>query len=182
MALLSFIGRLLRNRRADGGLSVWFNAGLDAPESIIIESPDFENGGPLPRSTAGTGVGNNVSPALEWHGVPDHANHLVFVLEDVDVPMSTPLIHTLSIVPPGVTSLAAGELDRRSSVVESVGGLGRRGYQGPRPIPGHGAHHYGFMLFAVDADIDTTSQKTALESIAGHVLARGRIVGTYEQP
>ena len=54
-------------------------------------------------------------------------------------------------------------------------------YSGPRPNPGHGTPHYGFMLFAVDVDIDTTSWRTALESIEGHVLARGRVVGTYER-
>jgi hypothetical protein len=178
---LSFIGRLLRNRRADGGLSVWFHPGLDAPESVIIASPDFGADGPLPRSSAGKGVGDNLSPALSWHGVPPEANHLVFVLEDVDVPFARPLIHTLSILAPATTSLAAGGLAAGAPGIEAVRGLGRSGYQGPRPIPGHGAHHYGFMLFAVDADVDTSSQKAAIESIAGHVLARGRIVGTYEQ-
>ena len=177
---LEFIGHLLLNRRADQSLSVWEK--LVSDEGITVTSPSFDEGGSIPKEHAGRGVGDNVSPALAWSGVPVTASHLVFVLEDVDVPFARPLIHTIAIVPPDATALAEGELARGATSVHLLRGLMGEGYRGPRPIPGHGAHHYRFMLFAVDADVDTSSQKAAIESMAGHVVARGRLVGTYEQP
>ncbi len=60
--------------------------------------------------------------------------------------------------------------------------LGHRGYAGPRPIPGHGPHHYRFHVFAIDEPIaDTvTSAKALLATMSGHVLARGVLTGSYE--
>lgn len=176
----SWLGRLLRNRRADAGLSVWNREGLLSETAITVTSPAFADGGPIPRRQAGPGAGDNVSPALAWSGVPVDADHLVFVLEDTDVPFARPLIHTLSIIDPDATALAEGELAATSARATHVRGLGRAGYQGPRPIPGHGAHCYGFMIFAVVGDVDTSSQKAALASMAGHVVGRGRTIGTYE--
>lgn len=177
----SWLGHLLRNRRADAGLSIWNREGLQSDHGITVTSPSFADGGPIPRRHAGRGVGDNVSPALEWSGVPIETKHLIFVLEDTDVPFARPLIHTLSIIAPDATALAEGDLAATSAKAVHVRGLGRTGYQGPRPIPGHGPHRYGFMIFAVEGDIDTSSQRAALESIAGHVVGRGRIVGSYEQ-
>ncbi|MFM9878438.1 MAG: YbhB/YbcL family Raf kinase inhibitor-like protein [Rhodoglobus sp.] len=181
MAALSWIGRLLANRRAGASLSIWFVPGLRSERDLILTSPSFGDGEEMPQQFAGPGVGQNVSPALEWSGVPLEATHLLFVLEDTDTPTSRPLIHTVSILTPDVTSLAEGALARGAADVTHLKGNFATGYSGPRPIPGHGTHHYGFMLFAVDADIDTTNWRTAIQSVDGHVLARGRVVGTYER-
>jgi phosphatidylethanolamine-binding protein (PEBP) family uncharacterized protein len=156
--------------------------GLRADRDLILTSPAFDDGGAIPQRFAGPGVGDNISPALAWSGVPIAATHLLFVLEDTDTPTSRPLLHTVTILRPDATSLAEGALAATAPGVNHLKASFATGYSGPRPIPGHGTHHYGFMLFAVDADIDTTSWRTALESIEGHVLARGRIVGTYERP
>jgi phosphatidylethanolamine-binding protein (PEBP) family uncharacterized protein len=61
--------------------------------------------------------------------------------------------------------------------------LSKSGYSGPRPIPGHGAHHYRFHVLALDRPIpdDATSVKAVLAAAAGHVLARGTLTGTYER-
>jgi phosphatidylethanolamine-binding protein (PEBP) family uncharacterized protein len=174
-----WLGRLLQSRRADASLSVWNE--LDCDQEFALSSPAFNDGDPIPRRHAAKGVGDNVSPALEWSGVPAAANHLVFVLEDTDVPFERPLIHTLSIIDPDATALPEGALAADSPAVEHVPALGRRGYYGPRPIVGHGTHRYGFMLFAVDGDIDTSSQRAAVASMRGHVVGRARIVGTYER-
>ena len=181
MAALSWLGRLLTNRRAGSSLSIWFVPGLRSERDLTVSSPSFDDGGAIPQRFAGLGVGENISPALVVSGVPVEASHIVFVLEDTDTPTSRPLIHTLSILSPDTTSLPEGALDRAAPGVTHLKGDFATGYSGPRPIPGHGTHHYGFMLFAVDVDIDTTSWRTALESIEGHVLARGRVVGTYER-
>ena len=54
---------------------------------------------------------------------------------------------------------------------------------GPRPIPGHGPHHYRFLVLALDQPVpDRVADHAALlPAIAGHVLARGVLTGTYER-
>jgi phosphatidylethanolamine-binding protein (PEBP) family uncharacterized protein len=61
--------------------------------------------------------------------------------------------------------------------------LGHRGYAGPRPIPGHGPHRYRFLVFALDVPVaeSVTKAKALLTQMAGHVLARGVLTGTYER-
>ncbi len=62
--------------------------------------------------------------------------------------------------------------------------LGRRGYQGPRALPKHGVHHYGFFLFALDEaipeDTPLPSLDAAIELARGRVIARGHLTGTQE--
>jgi phosphatidylethanolamine-binding protein (PEBP) family uncharacterized protein len=54
---------------------------------------------------------------------------------------------------------------------------------GPRPIPGHGQHHYRFLVFALDQKIPAgvADHKALLAAMAGHVVARGGLTGTYER-
>lgn len=174
-----WLGRLLQSRRADASLSAW--SLLDSESDLIVTSPSFSDGDALPRRFAGRGVGDNVSPALAWSGVPVQADHLVFVLEDIDAPLTRPLIHTLAILSPDATALPEGGLAAGTAGIEFLKGALGSGYSGPRPIVGHGIHRYRFMLFAVEGDIDVTSQRTAIESMAGNVVARGRLVATYER-
>ena len=174
-----WLGHLLESRRADVSLSAW-NL-LDSDQDLILTSPSFADGDPLPQRFAGRGVGDNVSPALQWSGVPVEADHLVFVLEDIDSPLQRPLVHTLSILGPDATALAEGGLAPGAPGVEHLKGMLGSGYSGPRPIVGHGIHRYRFMLFAVEGDLDVSSQRAALDSMVGHVVARGRLVGTYER-
>ena len=64
------------------------------------------------------------------------------------------------------------------------GSFKRRGYAGPRPIPGHGPHRYIFQIFALDrpSGLDyTATLPRALSAIDGKVIARGRLTGTYER-
>ena len=59
------------------------------------------------------------------------------------------------------------------------------GYRGPRPIPGHGPHHYAFQLFALDTRIELpagSDPATVVNAMAGHVIARAHLTGTYELP
>jgi hypothetical protein len=174
-----WLGTLLLSHRADASLSTW--SLLDSDADLLFSSPAFADGEPVPRRFAGRGVGENVSPELRWSGVPVEADHLVFVLEDIDAPLARPLIHTLSILDPDATALPEGALAADSPAAVHVEGRLGSGYQGPRPIVGHGIHRYRFMLFAVQGEIDTSSQRATIDSMAGHVVARGRIVGTYER-
>ncbi len=77
---------------------------------------------------------------------------------------------------------AEGELKPGTTGVRLVKAFGDT-YVGPRPIPGHGPHHYRFLVFALDQTVpDERRRPRAFASaIAGHVLARGVLTGTYER-
>ena len=70
-----------------------------------------------------------------------------------------------------------------SGVTHGRGGLGHRGRAGPMPVPSHGPHSYVFQLFALDYQPELAGKFTlagALHAMAGHVIARARLDGTYE--
>jgi phosphatidylethanolamine-binding protein (PEBP) family uncharacterized protein len=178
------IGRLLRPVRASESASPLADPKLAAAKSITVTSPSFGDGESIPRLHAGPGVGENISPGLQWSDVPAEARHLVVLMDDVDVPLPKPLVHTIAVIEPDRTSLGEGEFVSGSAGVRIIATrLSRDGYSGPRPIPGHGPHRYRFHVLAVGSRVpdDVASGKGLMQVIAGQVIARGTLTGTYER-
>jgi phosphatidylethanolamine-binding protein (PEBP) family uncharacterized protein len=176
------IGQLLYRLRAGAERSPL--SALAPPAGITVRSPAFADCGAIPRAHAGKGVGDNVSPELRWSGVPAGTAQLVVVMDDIDVPFPRPLIHTIAVVAPDLTGIGAGELEPGTPGLRFLPGtLRERGYTGPRPIPGHGAHRYRFHVLALDAAVPATvtTWKALLATITGHVLATGTLTGTFER-
>jgi Raf kinase inhibitor-like YbhB/YbcL family protein len=149
-----------------------------------VTSSAFTDGGAMPPSSAGKGVGDNTSPPLRWDGLPPDTRQVVLIIDDVDVPLPRPLMHTVAVIETTVDGVAAGSLQPGTTGMRFIrADLGHHGYAGPRPIPGHGPHHYRFQVFAVDEPIadSVTSTKALLAVMSGHVLARGALTGTYER-
>jgi Raf kinase inhibitor-like YbhB/YbcL family protein len=174
--------------RAGESKLAWNRAELAAPATILLSSDTFVANDPLPARCAGKGVGENVSPALAWGDVPPATRHLVLVIEDPDAPTPRPVVHTIATIIPDLTELAEGALSGErapSGVAFYRGSLGSNGYNGPRPVPGHGPHRYAFQLFALDAhlglDSSTSTPRSVFAAMTGKVVARGRIDGTYER-
>jgi Raf kinase inhibitor-like YbhB/YbcL family protein len=181
---MPLLGWLLRGVRAGAHRSPLAGMAFEAPERITVTSPAFGDGGPMPPSSAGKGVGDNTSPPLRWDGVPPETRQLVLVMDDVDVPLPRPLLHTVAVLEPTLDGLAAGSLRPGAAGMRFVrADLGHLGYAGPRPIPGHGPHRYRFHVFATDEPIpdSVTTAKALLAAMSCHVLARGTLTGTYER-
>ena len=138
----------------------------------------------VPRAGPGS---SPCSPALRWEGLPPETQQVVLIIDDVDVPLPRPLLHTIAVIDPTVDAVAAGSLQPGAAgtrfIRADLGHRGCVGYAGPRPIPGHGPHHYRFHVFAIDEPISdgVTTAKALLAAMAGHVLARGVLTGTYER-
>src|ERR1700733_9326461 len=178
------IGKLLRNVRAGEHRSPLAGPGFAAPYDITITSTAFGDGGTMPRTSAGKGVGDNTSPQLNWARLPPLTRQVALIIDDVDVPLPRPLLHTVALIEPGVQNVDTGALQPNTAGIRFIpGSLGHRGYAGPRPIPDHGPHRYRFHLFALDRPIpDGVATSTALlKQMAGRVLARGSLTGTYER-
>jgi phosphatidylethanolamine-binding protein (PEBP) family uncharacterized protein len=179
---MQLLGKLLRRFRAGEARSPLAGPEYAGAATIDVTSPAFADGNAIPQKHAGKGVGDNVSPQLQWTGVPADAKQLVLIMDDLDVPMPKPLMHTIAVIEPDVGGLGEGELKPGTPGIRLVKAFGDT-YVGPRPIPGHGPHHYRFVLVAVDERVpDSVADNNALLSaISGHVVARGALTGTYER-
>ena len=135
-------------------------------------------------TSAGKGVGDNTSPQPSWAGLPPQTRQVVLIIDDVDVPLPRPLLHTVAVIEPDVQHVDTGALQPGTAGMRFIpGSLGQRGYAGPRPIPGHGPHRYRFLVFALDQPTPdgVATSKALLKQMAGRVLARGTLTGTYER-
>jgi Raf kinase inhibitor-like YbhB/YbcL family protein len=181
------LGRALRNRRAGQDTLVWARPELLAAESFELTSPAFAPGTPIPARYRGRLFGANVSPALEWTTPPAGTAELVLIVEDPDVPGRTAGTHAIAV---GIDSNLGGLPDdslRNPSPVAGLrhgrGPLGHLGWAGPMPVPSHGPHFYVFQLFALDQRLDLPGRFTLTDTVAamaGHVIGRARLDGTYE--
>lgn len=181
------IGRTLRRVRP--GLNRIVSARdhiSTAPATIELTSSAFAHGGAIPaRFTADYG-GEYFSPPLTWSHVPDQAQTLVLIVEDIDSPTPFPLVHAIATGLPAVAGgIDAGALVANETDLE----LGRNsylklGWLPPDPPPGHGVHRYVFQLLALDyvPDIEARRGRTAVVHAAeNHTVARGMLIGTYRR-
>jgi phosphatidylethanolamine-binding protein (PEBP) family uncharacterized protein len=56
-----------------------------------VSSSAFEPGGAIPQKY--TGEGQNISPPLQWRGLPEGTRELALICDDPDAPRPTPFVH-----------------------------------------------------------------------------------------
>ncbi|WP_296140056.1 YbhB/YbcL family Raf kinase inhibitor-like protein [uncultured Tessaracoccus sp.] len=160
--------------------------GIDGGQPLTVTSSDFDDGARLPlECTAAFNAGKDVSPELSWSAVPEGTKSIYVHVFDPDAPTPAGWWHWSVVnLPPNLTSLprdANGQLPDGAIALRHDGG--GRGYLGSAPPPGHGPHRYFFTVHALDAvldvDEDTTATAAAFQA-REHVLARGSIVGTWQ--
>ena len=108
---MAVLGTLLKNRRAGQSGLAWQAPNLAGAETLTLTSPDFEHEATIPIAhTAKRVGGTDLSPALSWPAVPAGTAQLLLVVEDSDVPTSTPAVHCLALLDPELTGLGQGAL------------------------------------------------------------------------
>jgi Raf kinase inhibitor-like YbhB/YbcL family protein len=144
-----------------------------------LTSPDFEEGGRIPRVHACDG--EDTAPELHWSGIPSGVVELALTCEDPDAPGGT-FVHWVAWgIDPSRGRLAA---DDAGEIRHGRNGFGRDGYSGPCPPPGHGPHHYEFALYAVERPVDLEPGATIEDlrsAIDGKVRATATLTGLYER-
>lgn len=153
--------------------------------TMTITSPAFEPGGPIPKQY--TCDGQDISPALNWQGVPDEARSLVLIVDDPDAPdpaapKMTWVHWVLYNLPPQTTGLPESVRELPAGTREGVNDWKRTGYGGP--CPPIGRHRYFFRLYALDTvlpDLGRPTRARLEEAMQGHVLAEGQLMGTYQR-
>src|SRR5215218_4669686 len=143
-----------------------------------LTSPDFEDGGEIPREQ--TCDGEDAPPELHWSGVPSGVVELALTCEDPDAPGGT-FVHWVAWgIDPSSGRLAP---DAGTDIRHGRNGFGRDGYGGPCPPPGHGPHRYQFTLYALTGPVDLEPGATIDDlrsTIDGNIRATATLTGTYE--
>jgi Raf kinase inhibitor-like YbhB/YbcL family protein len=148
---------------------------------MLLTSPSFENGMPIPRKFSGEG--GNINPELEIQNVPDGAKSLVLILHDTDAPRPGGFTHWIVWnIDPGTQIIKQESIAPGSR--EGMNDGGTVGYIGPYPGLGHGIHHYHFGLYALDAMLDIPpdiKRAELLREIKKHLIEETELIGTYER-
>jgi len=156
--------------------------------SLIVRSPAFSEGSPIPRRH--TGDGADLSPPLLWSGMPAAARELALIMDDPDAPTPEPWVHWIIYkVPVTTDGLAEGippvfRPGFPPAALQGQNSWKSVGYRGPAPPKGHGVHRYFFKLYALDSALDLPEgldKPGLLEAIKGHVVAEGESMGTYQR-
>ncbi|HTN93851.1 MAG TPA: YbhB/YbcL family Raf kinase inhibitor-like protein [Gallionella sp.] len=155
--------------------------------SMMITSPSFKHNGTIP--SIHTCDGPNISPQLEWTGLPAGTKSLALVVDDPDAPdpaapKMTWVHWVLYNIPADSAGLPEGATAEMlpSGTLQGLNDWRRTGYGGP--CPPKGKHRYFFKLYALDVALPDLKQpgKSNLEkAMQGHVLARSELVGLYQR-
>ena len=134
-----------------------------------ISSPDFEEGGEIPKK-CGYKI-ENEPPEIELHNPPSGTVATAIIMDDPDAmaAVGKVWVHWLAWTEPN------GELGD-----EGKNDFGEYGYGGPAPPDKR--HTYIFKVYALDDVPDVKhgfSKKELEEAINGHIIAEAKLTGTY---
>ncbi len=149
----------------------------------MLTRPRQKNSQPIPRSY--TCDGANVSPPLEWSGVPPNAKTLAIVCDDPDAPAGTWVhwvVYNLPADNIGFIENTPATEELKSGGMQGKNDFQKIGYGGP--CPPNGTHRYFFKLYALDSGLPLQAGVTKadlLKAMEGHIVAQAQLIGTYSR-
>ncbi|MSP93543.1 MAG: YbhB/YbcL family Raf kinase inhibitor-like protein [Myxococcales bacterium] len=154
---------------------------------FVLTSVAFAAGAEIP--TVHTCEGRDASPALAWSGAPGATKSFALIVDDPDAPdPAAPQMTWVHWVCYNVPADAHGLPEAVTAAALPKGTLHgtndwkRTGYGGP--CPPIGRHRYYFKLYALDvalADLGRPTKAQLEVAMAGHVLGRATVMGTYQK-
>lgn len=155
--------------------------------ALVLKSRVFENGAETPARY--TCNGDDVSPPLNWEGVPENTRSLVLILDDPDAPdPAAPKmvwVHWLLYnIPPDTNSLAEHTTTATlpPGAIEGINDWQHLGYGGP--CPPIGRHRYFHKLYALDVVLEGLNEPTKAvveAAMQGHIIEQAELIGTYQK-
>jgi Raf kinase inhibitor-like YbhB/YbcL family protein len=151
--------------------------------TIQVSSAAFEEGGMIPAKY--TCDGDDISPPLQWAGIPQATKSIALICDDPDAPMGTWVHWVMWNIPPEVKELAEhilSEPELPDGARQGLSDFRRPGYGGP--CPPSGVHRYYFKIYALDTMLDlpdSTRKADLLKAMKGHILAEGQLMGKYSR-
>ena len=150
---------------------------------MTITSSAFTHGEAIPAEF--TCKGSDVTPPLEWSGVPEGAVALALICDDPDAPVGTWDHWVYFDIPVGLSGLPSGVEKVENPDTGGTQGSNswrRSGYGGP--CPPSGTHRYFFRLYALDTTLDlkaSANKRRVLRAMEKHVLAEAELMGTFSK-
>ena len=155
--------------------------------TFAISSPTFSSGENIPITF--TCDGRDISPTLQFSGLPDAAGSLVLIVDDPDAPdpkaPKMTWVHWLLYnIPSSSSGLAenVSPTDLPPGTLEGINDWRRTGYGGP--CPPIGRHRYFFKLYALDTklpDLGQPSKADLEKAMQGHIIEQAELIGTYQR-
>jgi Raf kinase inhibitor-like YbhB/YbcL family protein len=143
------------------------------PAPLYIVSPDFEDGGSIPRHCTCDGM--NAYPTLIVHGIPEGARSLTLVVQDAKSPLAPQWLAWN--IPPIET------LDEHTLLdLKNIGTM-EGPYQGPCP-ENESVQTYAFHVYALDTLLSLPANVARVqldEAMHDHILAKGMLQGNYSR-
>lgn len=153
-----------------------------AESSMKLASPAYAMGASIPALY--TCDGKNISPPLEWQGVPAGTQSFALIVDDPDAPGGTWVHWVLYNLPAHSRQLPAAvkHEDLPAGTLAGLNSWGKTGYGGP--CPPSGRHRYFHKLYALDTVLPKLGAATVTQlekAIQGHVLASTEFIATYQR-
>jgi len=152
-------------------------------ETLRVLSSAFKEGGMIPQRYACDG--EDISPPLSWEAVPEGTRSIALIVDDPDAPRGTFVHWVLYDLPANLRELPE-KLPREKTLpgggTQGTNSFGKIGYGGP--CPPSGTHRYFFKVYALNAQTNLApgkSKEDLLETMEGHILAQGQIMGRYKK-
>ena len=155
--------------------------------ALTLTSPAFAPGESIPKLY--TCEGSDISPPLQWSGVPSGAKSLALIVDDPDAPdPKAPKRVWVHWVLYNIPASAAGISENEAAngvpagTRQALNDWKRTGYGGP--CPPIGRHRYFHKLYALDIalpDLGNPTKAQLLEAMKGHIVAEAELIGTYEK-
>ena len=160
---------------ASGAAPASASSSADGP--FALSSRRIASGGRIPVEY--TCDGAQVSPPLEWTGVPSGTIQVALIVDDPD---ANGFVHWVVYgIEPG-TNLAQGVSRSAAAPREGLNSRGSVGWTGP--CPPSGTHHYDFTLYALRRSVSFARPPTAAQLRAGMdgaIIVSARLVATYRR-
>ncbi len=152
--------------------------------ALEISSPAFKEGEYIPEVFSCRG--REVSPPLNWQGIPPRTVTLALTCTDPDAPAGIWTHWVIFNIPASLPGLEE-HFPRRSllpsGISQGMNDFREIGYRGPCPPPGR-PHRYSFKLFALDRKLDLPAAVglTRLEeAMRGHILGEAELMGLFRR-
>ena len=150
-----------------------------------LVSPEFANGGVLPRKCLAADLGGeDMPPVLEYSDVPEEAGSLALTCYDPDAPTGSGFWHWIVVNIPAEREgrIEVNTLPSGARVVANDGG--QEAFAGALPPPGHGPHRYIFTLHALSCDQIDADMPPAHVRFFIHTneIDRAKLVARFENP
>jgi Raf kinase inhibitor-like YbhB/YbcL family protein len=152
----------------------------DAPPppigSLSVTSPSFAGGAAIPEQFSCKG--ENVSPPLQWSGIPSDARSVALVVDDPDAPSGTFTHWVVFNIDPQQSSIGKDEVPKGAR--QAKNSAGHASYDGP--CPPSGTHHYRFTVSVLRSPLtvpDGADTARVLSAIRSKTTARGGLTGTF---